>query len=56
MYWQVGLVLAFSPGVTRGRRWLRGSVVTAFFILADVTALVVRRAGGGCNGGGGARG
>lgn len=36
---QVGLVLAFSPDLTRGRRLLRGWVVTLGFALADLGAL-----------------
>lgn len=39
MYWQVGLVLAFSPDLTRGRKMLRGWVVTTAFALADLTAI-----------------
>lgn len=36
---QVGLVLAFSPELTRGRRMLRGWVITVAFACADLFAL-----------------
>jgi hypothetical protein len=35
----VGLVLAFSPELTRGRRMLRGWVITTMFACADLFAL-----------------
>jgi hypothetical protein len=37
---QVGTVLAFSPLLTRGRRLLRGWVITNVFTVADLLAIL----------------
>jgi hypothetical protein len=36
---QVGKVLYFSPNLTRGRKLLRGWVITMIFACADIFAL-----------------
>jgi hypothetical protein len=40
LYWTLGIVLSFSPDLVRGRRLLRGWVITTIFACADLLAIV----------------
>lgn len=40
MYWLMGKVFSFSPDLVRGRKLLRGWVITTIFAAADLFALV----------------
>lgn len=40
MYWLMGKVLSFSPDLVRGRKLLRGWVITTIFAAADLFALM----------------